>query len=113
MYVNAYFSDIDECQNDPCEYGGTCTDFLDGFNCTCLDGFQGERCEIRKSSSTIHLSTTLFLVAHLIDDGQIKNVPKTLVLTTEPSGTLKLIFSLNWLVLFMTLDLRKDIWCRV
>lgn len=37
---------IDECQSQPCLNGGSCHDYISGFTCTCLSGFQGHRCEI-------------------------------------------------------------------
>ena len=38
------YSDIDECQNNPCLNGGTCEDLLGGFQCECRDGFKGDTC---------------------------------------------------------------------
>lgn len=37
---------IDECMSSPCRNNATCTDMVDGYNCTCSDGFMGELCEI-------------------------------------------------------------------
>ncbi|XP_071487775.1 lactadherin-like [Diadema antillarum] len=32
------------CLSDPCLHQSQCTETDDGFNCTCLDGWQGKRC---------------------------------------------------------------------
>ena len=37
--------DIDNCAFKPCKNGGTCTDKVDGFICTCTAGFKGANCE--------------------------------------------------------------------
>ena len=39
------FVDIDECESNPCENGGTCTDMEDGYSCACESGFTGPECE--------------------------------------------------------------------
>lgn len=36
--------DTDECASNPCVNGGTCTDLIDGFKCSCQRGFYGPRC---------------------------------------------------------------------
>ena len=41
------FSDIDDCMSQPCT-NGTCTDLVNGFNCTCDAGYMGARCDIGK-----------------------------------------------------------------
>ncbi len=38
-------TEIDECQSDPCQNNGTCTDGLNGYNCTCVPEFFGQHCE--------------------------------------------------------------------
>ena len=40
--------DIDECASGPCENGGSCTDVVNDFNCSCLPGFTGKNCSIGK-----------------------------------------------------------------
>ena len=36
--------DIDECESSPCENGATCLNYDGGFNCTCVDGYEGDLC---------------------------------------------------------------------
>ena len=48
-----YITDIDECASSPCENGGTCTQGINLYNCSCKPGYTGEQCEMGKS---IHVS---------------------------------------------------------
>ena len=41
-----YFSDIDDCANNPCSNGATCTDNVNSYTCTCADGYEGPDCTI-------------------------------------------------------------------
>jgi len=38
-------TDIDDCASHPCKNNGTCTDRVNGFNCSCAPGFNGMQCE--------------------------------------------------------------------
>ena len=38
-------SDIDECAPIPCQNGGTCSDGVNGYICTCDAGYEGTNCE--------------------------------------------------------------------
>ena len=37
-------SDIDECLTEPCQHDGTCTDGINGYTCTCQNGYTGVNC---------------------------------------------------------------------
>nr|XP_039260980.1 multiple epidermal growth factor-like domains protein 11 [Styela clava] len=37
---------IDECESNPCQHGGTCTDRVLLYECTCVNGTTGKSCEI-------------------------------------------------------------------
>ncbi|XP_060572732.1 uncharacterized protein LOC132730759 isoform X2 [Ruditapes philippinarum] len=37
--------DKDECTSNPCGFGGTCYDTMNGYNCICAPGFSGINCE--------------------------------------------------------------------
>ena len=37
--------DIDNCSPNPCTNGGTCTDGVDSYTCTCVGGFAGDNCQ--------------------------------------------------------------------
>ena len=39
-------TDIDDCTSHPCKNNGTCTDRVNGFNCSCAPGFNGTQCEL-------------------------------------------------------------------
>ena len=36
---------VDECISNPCQNGGTCTDALNGYTCSCPLSFGGTHCE--------------------------------------------------------------------
>jgi len=36
--------DIDDCQSSPCENGGICSDKLNDFTCSCIQGYTGKNC---------------------------------------------------------------------
>ena len=36
---------INDCESQPCYFGGTCTDLVNGYSCACGAYFMGARCE--------------------------------------------------------------------
>lgn len=44
-------SDRDQCQPNPCLYGGNCTNSLGGFLCSCPDRRHGNMCELQASDA--------------------------------------------------------------
>jgi hypothetical protein len=44
----AVLADIDECADAPCQNGGTCTDGVNDYTCTCVTGYSGDMCETSK-----------------------------------------------------------------
>ena len=43
------FVDINECVVDPCLNGGTCTDRVSSYTCSCAAGFTGKDCMTSES----------------------------------------------------------------
>jgi len=43
--IGAPSCQVDECQSDPCQNGGTCTDLLGDYSCECKEPFIGKDCE--------------------------------------------------------------------
>lgn len=47
------FSDINECDTNPCENGGQCTNSEGSFTCNCAGGWKGPACNQGKFSEYI------------------------------------------------------------
>ncbi|KAM6916581.1 protein eyes shut homolog [Xenentodon cancila] len=39
-------TEINECESNPCQHNGTCTDLLGDYDCQCTTGFKGRNCEV-------------------------------------------------------------------
>ena len=39
------FVDVDECSSNPCQNGGSCTDAVNSYSCSCVAGYTGTTCE--------------------------------------------------------------------
>ena len=45
MIFAFYISEIDHCDENPCENDGICESGVDGFTCSCKVPFHGQSCE--------------------------------------------------------------------
>ena len=43
--VSDFILDINECVSNPCQNGGTCTDQVNQYACTCVPGYEGTNCQ--------------------------------------------------------------------
>ena len=41
-----HISVVDNCDPNPCQNDGNCTDGVNSFTCDCVDGFSGDNCEV-------------------------------------------------------------------
>ena len=48
IYNIIFILDIDNCSPNPCENGGSCTDEVAGYSCSCAAGYTGTNCETGK-----------------------------------------------------------------
>nr|XP_018904563.1 PREDICTED: protein jagged-1b [Bemisia tabaci] len=49
-YTGKYcHENINDCEKNPCQNGGTCIDKLNSFQCVCRNGWEGEVCTINKN----------------------------------------------------------------
>lgn len=44
-----HYSDIDDCESQPCQNNGTCTNMINDYLCHCTVGFNGRNCSNSKS----------------------------------------------------------------
>ena len=68
-------SDIDECANNPCLNGATCSDEVNNYTCICAAGYTGTNC------SSSMLSNSFIPLVHL-SDKQTKTCRKQEIVLT-------------------------------
>ena len=58
-------TNIDDCATNPC-VNGTCTDLVDGYNCTCQAGFTGTNCSTTPGDVLTVTWNTVQCIYHLL-----------------------------------------------
>ena len=53
IIINHVAVDTDECGSNPCQHGGTCSDRVNYYACTCSTGYKGSNCETGTSCKYI------------------------------------------------------------
>ena len=61
LFFFSFTKDINDCNPDPCQNGGNCTDGMNDYSCKCAPGFEGTNCTESKYTLT-HFGLTLFSV---------------------------------------------------
>ena len=51
-----FFQDIDDCSPSPCKNGGTCTDGVNSYKCSCVAGYNGYNCSVGQFIDTCFVS---------------------------------------------------------
>ena len=73
-------SDINECASNPCQNGGTCVDAVNGYSCSCVNGWAGEHCatgsRINLYALTI-IDITLYTTGWMITNSCISETCRT------------------------------------
>ncbi|XP_071835996.1 coagulation factor X-like isoform X2 [Apostichopus japonicus] len=71
-------TEINECESLPCANNATCNDAINGFTCTCMDGFEGQLCQFHERRATFFevfiphvLWLTALIISNLITAGVI------------------------------------------
>ena len=54
-----FVADIDACSSGPCMNDGICVDGINGFTCTCAEGYAGTQCE---TGNTAYFNSRCFLI---------------------------------------------------
>ena len=66
LYI--FFTDINECSSNPCLNGGSCTDKINGYTCSCQPGYTGAQCQTSEKYSQCNIPTIVLakLVINLL-----------------------------------------------
>ena len=72
MKQNFHFSDMNECDSNPCENGGVCTNGRNAYSCACQGSWNGTNCE---KGIKIMLNCIIYLIPHQVFmDSQLMSI---------------------------------------
>ena len=57
-----FFSDVDECLNDPCLNDGTCNNTEGSYFCACMDGWTDFNCQTSKKQFKDNYISQRFMI---------------------------------------------------
>ena len=62
IFVTVFIADIDDRASVPCQNGGTCTDGVNSYTCTCNSGYTGPECQTGSQiANTVVVCAAMFL----------------------------------------------------
>ena len=57
---SVFVTDIDDCSPNPCLNGGSCSDGVNSYTCSCVAGYSGNNCQTSKLKfSTLRMKLIL------------------------------------------------------
>ena len=63
LFISTH-TEINECLSSPCVNDATCTDNVNSYTCTCVDGYTGTNCET--GMLNLHLSVYISIINWLV-----------------------------------------------
>ena len=63
VFVFLFTKDTNDCNPDPCQNGGTCTDALNDYSCKCTPGYEGKNCTESKYRHILTLDALFILLS--------------------------------------------------
>ena len=96
------FSDINDCDPDPCQNGGICNDETNGYNCNCPSGFTGDDCEtgnVKNHIYSLYISLlsffSMFPLLLLKDRKEVSAKSPNIQFLNNPHGKFELWFTVS------------------
>ena len=62
----AVLLDVDECNSSPCQNNGSCLERVNGFECGCMSGYTGEKCESGNVMKVRLVGKQVMNISHLV-----------------------------------------------